>query len=68
MDFLKNLYEKVVPPVQQTAQNVADSTGLSNATLPGTAPETPGTTLTGGKRRTKTRRHKKVKKTNKRKH
>lgn len=68
MDFFKNLYEKIVPPVQQTAQNVADSTGLSNTTLPGTTPETPGTTLTGGKRRTKTRRHRKLKKINKRKH
>ena len=63
MDYLKNLWNKVVPPAQQAAQNVADSTGISNTTLPGTTPESPGTTMTGGRRRTKTRRHKKLKKT-----
>jgi hypothetical protein len=68
MDYLKNLWNKVVPPTQQTVQRVADSTGLSNTTLPGVTPESPGTTMTGARRRTKTRRHRKLKKTHKRKH
>jgi hypothetical protein len=65
---VSNLWNKIVPPAQQIAQNVADSTGVSNTTLPGTASEAPGTTTTGGRRRSKTRRHRKGKKTHKRKH
>jgi len=61
MDFFKNLYNKIVPPAQQTVQTVADTTGVSNVTVPGTAPEAPGTTMTGGKRRTHRRKsHKKT--------
>jgi hypothetical protein len=64
LDGLKGAYEKAKTAVQGPAQTAVDSTGLSNVNVPGTAPEAPGTTTTGGKRGgRKTRRSKKSKKT-----
>lgn len=64
LDGLKGAYEKAKSAVQGPAQQVADASGLSDVNVPDVAPETPGTTTTGGKRGgRKTRRGKKSKKT-----
>lgn len=80
LDSLKEGWDSLKAKVTGTAQPVVDdaveSTGLTpvatdqgaQQTL-GTAPETPGTTMTGGKKYRKTRKSKKVsKKTMRRKH
>lgn len=64
LDGLKGAYTKAKEAVQGPAQQAADTTGLSNVNVPGTASETPGMTTTGGKRGgRRTRRSKKTKKT-----
>lgn len=74
MDFFTNLSSKIsnavsgitsdaTEPIANTVPAVATDSGAQK-TL-GTAPEAPGTTMTGG-RRVKTRRHRKSKKTHKR--
>lgn len=82
METLKQYWQKakeaVVGPAQPVVDSVVESTGMGSVASDkgvqqalGTAPETPGTTMTGGKRlrrhRTK-RNHRKAKKTSKRKH
>lgn len=69
MEWLKEQYNKLtghvdtsLAPVRDAVPTIATTQGSQTAL--GTAPETPGTTLTGGRKR-KTRRHKKTKKTRK---
>lgn len=65
-DWLKSQYEKVKTAVAGPVQTAADTTGISDVTVPQVAPEAPGTTMTGGKRLArKTRRSKSSKKTHK---
>jgi hypothetical protein len=64
LDGLKGAYEQAKTAVQGPAQQAVDTTGLSKVGVPGTAPEAPGVTTTGGKRGgRRTRRSKKSKKT-----
>ncbi len=66
LNGLKGAYEQAKSAIQGPAQNMADSTGLSDVNVPGVASESPGMTTAGGKRggrRHKTRRSKKSKKT-----
>ena len=64
---MKDAYEGAKSAIQGPAQQAVDATGLSNVNPPGVAAETPGTTTSGGKRGgRKTRRGKKVKKTQRR--
>lgn len=68
-DWLTQQYEKAKTAIAGPVQSAADSTGISNVSVPEVAPEPSGTTMTGGKKLArKTRRAKKSKKTHKRKH
>jgi acyl-CoA reductase-like NAD-dependent aldehyde dehydrogenase len=75
MQWLTDTISGIGARIKGTAQPAADSVDMgplvddSQAQKAlGTAPEAPGTTMTGGKRRHRTRRHRKAKKTHKRKH
>ena len=80
LDGIAGLYNKAKAAVTGTAQPVVDDAVDATRLTPvatdkgaqqtlGTAPETPGTTMTGGKKYRKTRKSKKVsKKTMRRKH
>jgi hypothetical protein len=70
LDGLKGAYDKAKAAVQGPAQQMVDSTGLSDVNPPGVQPESSGMTTTGAKRGgRRTRRSKKSKKTiRKRKH
>lgn len=64
---LSDAYSKAKAAVQGPAQDAANATGVPNLTPSDVAPESPGTTTTGGKRGSrKTRRTKKAKKTHRR--
>jgi hypothetical protein len=75
MQWLQDTFGGIVAKIKGTAQPAADDLGMGSLTddsqaqqALGTASEAPGTTMTGGKRRHRTRRHRKGKKTHKRKH
>jgi hypothetical protein len=61
MDWLKTQYTNIKSAIAGPAQSAADSgalPGVATSKAPsvlGTAPEAPGTTVTGGKRKRKTR-------------
>jgi hypothetical protein len=69
MEWLKSSYEKVKSAVAGPAQKVADALPLPKVATSkapkvlGTAPEQSGTTVTGGRRHRKTRRHRGGRKT-----
>lgn len=65
-DWLKQKYQEAKTAIAGPVQSAADTTGISNVSVPEVTPETPGTTMTGGKRLArKTRRSKSSKKTHK---
>jgi hypothetical protein len=50
MDWLKQKYEQAKSAITGPANTMAASTGIDTVVPPGTAPEAPNTTVTGGKK------------------
>ena len=75
MQWIQDTIASLGAKLKGTAQPAVDNVGMGPLTddsqaqrALGTASEASGTTITGGKRRHRTRRHRKGKKTHKRKH